>query len=109
MSFDSCSEGGGRKTSELGPARGERAEREALNISSMARSAGVTCVIETTGRGFKKVINSAVGEGCSHMLVMGDNELKDGIVSVKDLSTKEQTEIPVRDLENFFNDIIQGK
>ena len=41
----------------------------------------------------KKAISSAVSSGCSHMVIIGEDEIEKGIVSIKDLDSKEQREI----------------
>jgi histidyl-tRNA synthetase len=52
---------------------GDLAEKRALSISAVIRQAGIPCIMETSGRGFKKAINSALSSGCTHLLVLGEN------------------------------------
>jgi histidyl-tRNA synthetase len=50
--------------------------------------------METSERSFKKAISSAVGIGCTHLIMIGEEEMSRGIVTIKDLRTKEQKEVP---------------
>jgi histidyl-tRNA synthetase len=81
---------------------GERARKEAPNICSMIRSCGVGCVLETTGRNFKKALGTASSIEATHAVILGDKELENGIVSIKDLLSTEQKEIPLKDLADFI-------
>jgi histidyl-tRNA synthetase len=88
---------------------GDPAEKMAMEISSMIRSKGIICLTETSGRGFKKAINSAINQGCSHLLVLGDDEIERGVVSVKDLSSKNQIEISLEGIKSWIHGILEEK
>ena len=77
---------------------GEKAEREAILISSGIRDEGFTCHIGTSGRGFKKSIKYALSMGCTHLAIVGERELEKGVISVKDLETGTQEEIPPEEI-----------
>ena len=74
---------------------GNGAKEKLFQLANEIRRNGRVCIFETSDRNFKKVINSAVTKGCSHLIVMGEDELKKGTISVKDLITKEQEEVPI--------------
>jgi histidyl-tRNA synthetase len=83
---------------------GEKAEKEAFSLADRIRGSGLNCILETSGRVFKKSISSAVSSGCSHLLFVGEEELSRGVVSVKDLRSKDQKEIPMEELmEHLLN------
>lgn len=90
-------------------AMGEEAERRAISLARSVRSYGLVCIVETSGRGFKKSISSAVSGECSHLLVLGEEELERKMVSVKNLETKEQIKVPLEDLEDHLLDIVEEK
>lgn len=88
---------------------GDAAEVKALGLAEVIRDSGVKCIIETSGRGFKKAISNAISAGCSHLVVMGEEEISKGTVSIKDLITKEQKEIPINEMKEYFLLIQEGK
>ncbi|MEA3559399.1 MAG: histidine--tRNA ligase [Candidatus Thermoplasmatota archaeon] len=69
-----------------------------IRASKMIRSTGVTCLMETSKRPFKKVINYALSTGCTHLAILGEDEIRRGGVSIKNLSTKEQVFVEMNDL-----------
>ncbi len=74
---------------------GDGTQEKLFQLAIEIRKNGRVCIFETADRNFKKVINAAVTKGCSHLIVMGEDELKRGAISVKDLMTKEQKEVPI--------------
>jgi histidyl-tRNA synthetase len=88
---------------------GVEAERRSISLARKVRDCGLVCIVETSGRGFKKSISSAVSSGCSFLLVLGEEELKEETVSVKNLETKEQIKVPLKDLGDHLLDIAEEK
>jgi histidyl-tRNA synthetase len=73
---------------------GERAAVEALVIARELRQAGVTVVPDTRGGSLKSLLRRADSLGARLCLVLGDTELDGGVVAVKDLAAKTQTNVP---------------
>lgn len=80
---------------------GEAGEREALRLSGVLRHAGLTVELVYKGglkRGLKRAdrINAAVA------VVIGDDELERGTVTVRNLDTGEQSDVAIADLKDHL-------
>ena len=51
---------------------------------------------------FGKQIDYAAKDHYSHVVIMGGNELENGVVKVKNLNTREETTVNMTELEEFF-------
>jgi histidyl-tRNA synthetase len=80
---------------------GAKAEKASFSIARTIRESGTGCMVETSGRNFKRSLSQAVESSCSHLIIVGDRELEKGVVSVKDLETKEQREYPISKLKEI--------
>ena len=74
-------------------ALGERARTEALPIVTELRRAGVGVDWDLMGRGMKGQMKSADRSGAKWAVILGDDELHAGEVTLKDLATGEQQRI----------------
>jgi histidyl-tRNA synthetase len=72
---------------------GERATLEALVIARDLRQAGVTALADSRGGSLKSLLRRADSLGARLCLVLGDTELDRGVVAVKDLAEKRQTDV----------------
>jgi histidyl-tRNA synthetase len=72
---------------------GERAQIEALLIARELREAGIAAEPDTRGGSLKSLLRRADASGSRLCLVLGDNELERGLVTVKDLSARSQIEV----------------
>ncbi|MGA1873318.1 MAG: histidine--tRNA ligase [Thermoplasmatota archaeon] len=77
---------------------GGKAGKEAPALASAIRSLGMKCFLETSDRPFKKALAAALNSGSRFLIVLGDNEIQKGTVTIKDLSTKKQVEVPRSDV-----------
>lgn len=68
----------------------DRAYGRTTALSEDIRRMGITCITETSSRPMKKAINYALGMGCTHIVLIGEDEIKKGGISIKDLRTKDQ-------------------
>jgi histidyl-tRNA synthetase len=80
---------------------GEAGEREALRLSGVLRHAGLTVELVYKGglkRGLKRAdrINAAVA------VLIGDDELERGTVTVRNLDTGEQSDVAIADLKDHL-------
>ncbi|HTQ03294.1 MAG TPA: histidine--tRNA ligase [Polyangiaceae bacterium] len=73
---------------------GERAQVEALVIARELREAGVPAEADTRGGSLKSLLRRADGTGSRLCIVLGDNEIERGIVTLKDLAARSQIEVP---------------
>ena len=84
---------------------GERAERESMAIMKRIQKTGRKCILETQGRAVKKAISYGINCGADHVIIIGDAEINEGEISIKDLTNREQVSIPSTDLERYLNGI----
>ncbi|MBS1101923.1 histidine--tRNA ligase [Gluconobacter sp. Dm-62] len=76
---------------------GDEAILKAASLARALRSAGMRAEIETRGN-MKKRMERVVKSGASHAIVLGDEEIAKGVVQLRDLSSREQQEVPFADL-----------
>lgn len=76
---------------------GDEAVLKAASIARALRSAGLRAEIETRGN-MKKRMERVVKSGASHAIVLGDEEIAKDVVQLRDLSSREQQEVPFADL-----------
>jgi histidyl-tRNA synthetase len=77
---------------------GERARVEALVIARELRAAGIGAEADTRGGSLKSLLRRADGLGARLCLVLGDNEIERGAVTLKDLAARSQVEVPRAEL-----------
>lgn len=75
---------------------------EAMSLVSQLREQGIRADMDFMARGMKAQFKSAVNKGASHVCILGGDELERGVVTVKDLSKGEQTEISRDQLISFL-------
>ncbi len=73
---------------------GEKAAIEALGIARDLRQAGVTVLADTRQASLRSLLRRADSLGARLCLVLGDTELERGVVALKDLSEKSQSDVP---------------
>jgi len=71
---------------------------EALHISQMLVNAGVPTELEIMGRKMTKALEDANRRNMSYAVIIGERELKDGNVIVRDLVQRVQTKVKVEDV-----------
>ncbi|MBN3866565.1 histidine--tRNA ligase [Gluconobacter kondonii] len=81
---------------------GDPAVLKAASLARALRSAGLRAEIETRGN-LKKRMERVVKSGASHAIVLGDEEIAKDVVQLRDLSSREQQEVPVTDLVRLLS------
>lgn len=71
---------------------------DALKIAQTLRNEGVSAEFEVMGRKMGKALEDADKRGFSYAVIVGERELKEGTVMVKDLKKREQNAVPIQDL-----------
>ena len=77
--------------------------KEYITLTASLRDAGVTSALYLGTKKFGKQIDYAFKEGYTHIVIMGGSELENGTVKVKNLITREETEVKISSLPDFFN------
>lgn len=73
---------------------GEEARREAIRISHQLNREGVKTMIDYEGRSLKAQLRRANKYGARYVLIIGEDELKQGTVTWRDMSLQSQQPIP---------------
>ena len=76
----------------------EALKSEALKIAQTLRSEGLTVEFEVMGRKMAKALEDADKRKIDYAVIVGERELKEGAVMLKDLSSRQQTTISIKDL-----------
>ncbi|HEU4912476.1 MAG TPA: histidine--tRNA ligase [Actinomycetes bacterium] len=77
---------------------GAEASRLLFSAVTAWRRSGVSADLAYGDRGLKGSMKAADRSGASHAVVVGERDLEAGVAQVKDLSTGEQTAVPLDDL-----------
>lgn len=76
----------------------ESVKTEALKTAQALRDQGVSAEFEVMGRKMGKALEDADKRGFDFAVIVGERELKDGTVVVKDLKKREQTTVAITGL-----------
>lgn len=76
---------------------GEAATVKAFELAEDMRDIGVTVISDRTGN-LKKRMNRANKADARYAVILGDNELENSVVTVKDLDAGSQSEVPFAEL-----------
>ncbi|MEU6787066.1 histidine--tRNA ligase [Nonomuraea angiospora] len=88
-----------------GVALGDEAARSMFKLVSELRAAGVAADMSFGGKGLKGAMKGADRSGARFALILGERDLAAKAVQVKDLTTAEQTEVPLAEVV----DVLKGK
>ncbi|CAB0509773.1 histidine--tRNA ligase [Corynebacterium diphtheriae] len=88
----------GSRVNVFGVAMGSAAKREMVRIIDALRSAGISADMSYGDRGLKGAMKGADRAGARFALVLGDRELENNCVAVKDLAQQEQRDVPLDNL-----------
>lgn len=78
---------------------GDAARQKSLVLAAELRSSGIAAAFDDLGRGLKAQMKYANKIGARYSMVLGDDELTNQKVSVKNMETGEQNDLPLN--ENF--------
>jgi histidyl-tRNA synthetase len=85
------------KTAVMIPVKQEL-KTEALKISQILREAGVSVEFEVMGRKMAKALEDADRRKVDYAVIVGERELKEGAVVVRDLAKHKQTTVEIKKL-----------
>jgi histidyl-tRNA synthetase len=82
---------------------GDLAEKYALNLSETLRSHGLKVVLNSGGSSFKSQMKRADKSGAAFAVILGDDEMKEGVAQVKSLRVENvQSKMPFDELAQFL-------
>ena len=74
---------------------GDKAKAFALKLMHDLRLEGVAVEMDVMGRNFKNQFKFANRTGAAKTVVIGENELNEGMLQIKDMESGEQTSVPI--------------
>ncbi len=83
---------------------GEAAVREAVSLSVSLRTKGMSAIAAPVGRSLRSQLRYATAAKATHAIIMGDDELQKGVVTVRNLERGEQREV-VADTDQLIEEI----
>jgi histidyl-tRNA synthetase len=82
---------------------GDLAEKYALNLSETLRSHGLKVVLNSGGSSFKSQMKRADKSGAAFAVIIGEDEMKEGVAQVKSLRVEnQQSKMPLDELAAFL-------
>ncbi|HIP16881.1 MAG TPA: histidine--tRNA ligase [Methanothermococcus okinawensis] len=75
--------------------------KQSLNIADELRKRGKVVEVDLMNRRLNKALNYANVIGISKVIIIGERELEEGRVSLKDMKTGEQRSVKLEELESF--------
>ena len=88
---------------------GEAATAEALLLASRVRALGVPADVDGRQGSLKSMLRRANGVGAAYCVIIGDTELAQGTLQVKDLSGRTQENLAIADVPRILADRIRSK
>ena len=89
-------------------ALGEEAEKVAVKLTNDLRGAGVQVDKDYLGKKMKAQFKAADRLDSQYVLVLGEQELENGVINVKDMETGEQTEVALENILDYMKDELTG-
>ena len=77
---------------------GDSAKAFALKLMHDLRLRGVAVEMDVMGRNFKNQFKFANRVGAAKTVIIGENELAEGMLQIKDMESGEQTSVPIDDI-----------
>jgi histidyl-tRNA synthetase len=77
---------------------GDAARNACVILLSQLRSANLAADMDYTGRRMKGMLEQADRVRARYALIVGDDEISEGVVQVRDMQTKQQTKVPIANL-----------
>ena len=74
-------------------AMGDEAERKGVELVAAWRRAGIRVIEEFSAGGLKGRMKRADRLGADYVVILGENELASGVISVKDMKKAEQATV----------------
>jgi len=80
-------------------------QKESLKIAGDIRKKGIKVDIDMTNRKLKRSLDYANKENIPYVLILGENEIQEGRVKIKDMDKGQEIEIGLSNIAGFFDKI----
>jgi histidyl-tRNA synthetase len=84
---------------------GDRARRFGFDLCTRLRRSGIAATCDWTGRKLKSMLSHAAESGARYVAILGDRELDEGSCPVRCMETREETVIPLAQLELYLQGV----
>lgn len=84
-------------------ALGDEAQLAAFSLARTLRMGNVYCEVDLSGKKLKTAMQQANDLNAEFVLVLGENELKEGRVQLKEMATGQKIELTLESIPFFFN------
>ncbi len=81
---------------------GEEAYKLGFSLAMALRGQGISAEVDFEGKSLKAQMRTADKLGAKYVAIIGDNEIKDHSITLRNMATKEQTSVPER---NFASEM----
>ena len=81
----------------------------ALRLAGALRDEGISCDLDFGGRGAKGQFRQADRLGAACTVVIGEDELRDGVCTVRDMNSGEERKVPVADGAGALLRAVEGR
>ena len=82
--------------------QGAEARNETVRLASYLRQKSIGVIMATGDRSLKAQLRQANNLGVHHAVIIGDEELRNGTVSLRDMATAEQKTVKTSELPGFL-------
>lgn len=86
---------------------GERAKKFGLKLMRDLRNQGIITEMDSLGRNIKGQFKYADRLHSKYTIIIGDDELDNNVVSIKNMETSEQNQVPIPNIINMIKEIIE--
>ena len=81
---------------------GESSLKYSFNLANDLRKKDFIVLNETVGRSLKSQMKDANRLKASHVIIIGDDEIKNGAVCIKNMDTGDQEDVPLSNVIDYF-------
>lgn len=83
-------------------AMGDKAQDEILVLANKLRANGVSAEVDLLDRSFKAQMKYADKVAAKYLVVIGEDELQEGVVNVKEMQSGKESQVELKELVGFF-------
>ncbi len=84
-------------------ALGDAVQLEGFKLLNKLRNAGISALMDFAGRSMKAQMKQANKKNARFVLILGDDEVRDSVVTLKDMSNSEQRKIAIDEVINTIS------
>ena len=81
---------------------GEEARDESIKLAAILRQEGISAASTVGGKSLKAQLRQANSLGVRYAVIIGEDEIKTGTVTVRDMTDSSQKSVPASDLPAYF-------